>query len=200
MVEELPENPVILEVGSHVGDWIGRMLKARQDVEIYGIEPSPENFKKLKKDYGKVDRLHLFKFFIGAHCFDTMYVHPDSRSHCGLKKVAKHKSDKYEKISVRSMSLGYFFSQREVEFDFIRLDCYGGEYEIFENGLDWLDKVNYIQITFHVKPSPFNKPAYREKRKKIFKVLNKKFEMILGEDIKDDKKHIHQLWRKRASI
>ncbi|MCP3686059.1 MAG: hypothetical protein GY861_25720, partial [bacterium] len=48
-VKILPESPVVIEVGSHVGDGVKYILRRRPNAKIYAIEPCERNYHKLRK-------------------------------------------------------------------------------------------------------------------------------------------------------
>jgi len=179
-------SPVIVEVGAHKGDGVALYFEQCSNPTVYAVEPDPANFKLLVDSFGGAK---LYEYAI-SDSDDTVTVYSNDRRsniYTGGKK----------EDCIPSKTMSTFMYENILEpVDFVRFDCYGAEYKIFDGPLDWLKRVDILLITMHNKESGvFSK--MKSKRKEIVdKLKSYKFEMIFGCPLKGHK-HIHQLWRKK---
>lgn len=198
-IKLLPPKPVIIEVGSHKGDFVKYALHQRPKAIMYAIEPSPKNYASLLKKYPKIS-------YNIALCSKNesllFYELKDSnkkehtRSSSLYQKVGRIKKATSNKIIVVGMTLDAFIKEHKIShIDLIRFDCYGAEYLIFKTKNNFLKITDMILLTMHHTSKIFGK-EYQSQRKEIVKKLSKaKFKKKLGKSIKH-KGHIHQLWKK----
>ena len=57
--------PLIIDVGSHKGEYINNLIKNFKFKKIYAFEPSPKNFDQLKKIFQDKDNIELLNVGIG---------------------------------------------------------------------------------------------------------------------------------------
>jgi FkbM family methyltransferase len=192
-INRLPEEPTVVEAGSHYGQFVLDVYAARPKARIIAIEGSPTNYAKLVKKVPVGANIECINACVGAHSGSTtMYVGTESRAHSYFRSVAKHKGGTLEKDTVRMVTLDEVCPKYKI--DLLRLDCYGGEYEAMRTFVPF-SRVTELLITWHCKPEPFNTPEYAELRACHAETLDKMlFELVYG-SINENGKHMHQVWR-----
>lgn len=190
---ELPQEPMISEVGAHQGDAVLQLFDIRPDANIFAFEADCANYQKLCKNVGKK-----------AYCFNAaitskknisgnlpFYTSKKENRCSTLYEEAMKAKDKkrYVENVVKAISV-----ERCVHnVDFVRFDCYGAEYEIFSGDTEWVKDIPLIMLSLHVKPAPFD--GYEKKRKKIKALLATTHECIWKHG--GNGKHLRTIWRKK---
>ena len=187
----LPAKPVIIEVGAHHGDAILQYLKIRPMSFITAYEPSSE-FGVLLERIGKKAILKPLAVVGNKHGNDDTFYESSSSNRCNtfFKDVMVYKDKHgFGATSVNTVSIREIIDNH---VDFVRFDCYGAEYKIFESEGSWLKLVPLLMVSFHVKPHPFDTITYKIKRKQIYELLNRTHRCIWKAGGKG--KHKIQIW------
>lgn len=139
-------NPVIIDIGSHIGSFSGyiqRMLQGNNPV-VYSIEPAPNNFHYLVENM----RLNSFET---ENCFNVAvgdrngagYIDStkdnDAFTVGGEERLKTPYADKM--IKCEMVTLEKFCDDRHIKtVDLLKIDCEGGEYDIFNHSLEFIKK------------------------------------------------------------
>jgi FkbM family methyltransferase len=182
-VNRLPKEPVIIEIGSHVGDGVKYILKKRPKANVYAIEPSRKSFKKLRKFHK-----NSFNIAISNNIRDAKIVErKNSRRNIVAKMGAR---------VIKQLPLDDFMTLNSISAaDMIRFDCYGAEYRIFHTNNEFLGVTDMIYITMH-KQKVCPKIKVKRERSHIKTCLRGAGFKLIASGGKGAGKHLYQLWRK----
>jgi len=163
-LKNLRQNPVIVDIGANIGDFVVLAGKKLGRSRIYAYEPSPENFRILKKNI-KLNRLQD-----QARLFELAVAKRSGKGKLffGREGAATH-SLQYKSsaaMSVKTISLPEIFKQNKLDFcDFLKMDCEGGEYEIFYNTPQKIfDKIGRIIMEYHSNGDPYKLKEFFERK------------------------------------
>ncbi len=138
-LQDLGENPVILDVGAHIGDFSLFMAHKIPDARILAFEPEPENFALLEENIeanGFEAQVTPLKQAISDKSGEKMRIfrHPDN---LGMHtQFPQDPLDAFDGtfIEVDTVSLEDVFEQNSIDScDLLKMDCEGGEYPILLN-------------------------------------------------------------------
>lgn len=131
-------DPVVFDVGAHVGDYTGLILEAFPAGKVVAFEPSAVHFEKLRDAYGRDDRVQLFNFGLGeSACQRSLYKDSEVS---GLASFAQRRLDHYnikmdivEEVSVKV--LDDVVSDLSISFiDLLKIDVEGFELGVLKGG------------------------------------------------------------------
>lgn len=135
------EGDVVLDIGASVGPFSHSILPKKPE-KLYCVEPSKDLFISLVKN-------------TSSFSVDTpiIYVNKaisddgEAKVFSGNENIYGGNND-YEVISFDNLIQEYNISK----VDFLKLDCEGGEYDIFnDNNIEWIvENVKYIAAEFHL--------------------------------------------------
>lgn len=74
LLEELPDSPVVFDVGAHHGDYAAAVLERRPNATVHCFEPAAETFQVLATRMGDTARLHRVAL---AECAGTRRLYGD---------------------------------------------------------------------------------------------------------------------------
>ena len=139
--ENIGQDNTVIDIGSNIGFFSILASKLCGEGKVYSIEASPLNFKKLKKniEINNIKNIELFNFALGSsNDMRDLGISKESVC-CGL-----YSNDlDVETIKVQGKILNDLIREEQIKkIDFIKVDCEGAEYEIFES----LDNANFEKI------------------------------------------------------
>ena len=155
-------NDIVVDFGASIGPFIKTIIE-KNPKHIYAFEPCVESFLKLQKNI-KENNVTLLNYGI----YDE-----------DLESVINNNIFSFEKNKqtiMKSMSFKSFLEKFNIEkIDFLKTDCEGGEYFIFnDENLEWILKnVKKISGEWHLNEK-FN-PKSKEKFRKFRDTYLKKF-------------------------
>jgi hypothetical protein len=129
---EVEENDIVVDIGATIGEFTYKILE-KKPKHCYVIEPLPIFFDTLK---------------------NNLQGHQVSFTNAAIT------NDKYCKIEwdglnseVNTLTFNDFIKQNRLnKIDFLKVDCEGGEYDIFtEENIEFLKKVPKIACEMHLK-------------------------------------------------
>lgn len=166
------ENDVVVDLGSSVGPF-GYQLKNRNIKKLYCVEPSIQEIESLKINTNGID-VTIGNYAIGDN---------DSEI------ITEIYGEVIEFKNVPSKKFSTFIKDNNIEkIDFLKTDCEGGEYNVFNiENLCWLkENLKYCSGEFHLDTLE-QKQKFREFRDVFLRVFdNHKVEAVCGTDIKWD--------------
>ena len=131
------EEDIVVDIGASVGPFIYSILD-KKPKHCYVVEPIDDQFDTLKSN---------------------LQGHPVSFSKLAITDKSKITIDWAEKISnPRCQTFKDFLDENNLKkIYFLKIDCEGGEYNIFEENVDFLTNVPKIVCEFHLwKNTEFN--------------------------------------------
>jgi FkbM family methyltransferase len=160
---------VVADIGANIGYYA--LMEARivgKDGLVYAIEPSPSNFRNLKKNIGMNDygNLQAFELAIGDKKRKArMYM----SSHSNLNSLVVQKNKKIERsIDIQLQTLDGFLKGR-ARPTFLRMDVEGYEYNIIKGSKELLGSKNRLVIFMEIHPHIMS----RDKTGDLLKALKK---------------------------
>jgi FkbM family methyltransferase len=185
------ENPLILEIGSHVGGDTKLFLQTFKDVVIYCFEPDPRciaQFKNNIKDsrcvliemaLSNIDGKTLLN--LSGGCNPEMPRKGEWDASSSIKKAVSH-SQAYpwltfeSSIEVRTIKLDTWVTQNNIQYiDFIWSDIQGAERDLIEGAINALKITKYLFMEYG-EISPYPEAMTRDQTISVMKRHN--FEII----------------------
>jgi FkbM family methyltransferase len=168
---EVSEGDTVVDVGASIGPFTYSIL-SKNPKQIFCIEPSPKEHKTLIKNVSR-DNVKIIKKGITKNDGDIIQTHVFG----GVEEELK------------GISFNTFLVENNIDkIDFLKTDCEGGEYDIFNiDNLCWLKKnLKFAVGEWHIN-STDNKKKFREFRDVFLRVFpNHYVYSVDGVDIKWD--------------
>lgn len=145
-IVDVEEGDIVMDIGFNYGIFsLGSLNKKVK--KIYGFEPNKNIFEKLK-DYPVGDVVELYDYAVSdKNEIITFYEGKNTLASSLIQGVEDFK-DSYD---VKSINLYNFILDKDItQIDFLKVDCEGSEYEIFECIPDeYFRKIKKIHVEFH---------------------------------------------------
>jgi FkbM family methyltransferase len=155
----IPPRSTVIDIGANVGVFSVFAALECPTARVLSFEPSSENFKHLKRNIRQNRLLRITPYHLavgGRSGVRTLHLHNSDAMHTllpdYLKDVAHLQSQigsRKEKVKV--ISLAEIFKKHKIEkCDFLKVDCEGGEYEIFEKApKSVFSKIHRLSLEYH---------------------------------------------------
>lgn len=141
---DLPQEPIIFDIGGYKGDWVQIAMDNYENPTIYVFEPIDEYFNIIKERWSKYENVKVFNFGLSEK---TMYseisVNGDSSS-------VHLDSQKKQTIKLKDIR-EFFFDEGIFKVDLAKVNIEGEEYRLLEY-LKSTPELNIIEnylIQFH---------------------------------------------------
>ena len=206
LYKKLSQNDTVIDVGAYIGK---TALKICNQIngdprKFYLIEACPKNFALLKKNCPNFNKFNIaisdadgsLTFHVGNHSD----LQGSSQSNSIYKEFIKSKAwnKSPEEFVVKSMTMDSFVKVHNIgKIGLLKVNCEGGEYKIFKNTPNILNKVDYLYLQLHKKSPVFLTEEMDIKRKEIIADISKNFDIII-DDMKQAKGHLHILFKSRG--
>lgn len=139
------ENPIVIDIGANVGFFSFYVLSKHPKAKVFAFEPFPPNFE-------------LLQHYAAQHAqFDFHPIQMAVASQTGVLSFRYDASDPYstsagvdrdeykELMEVPATTLTQFVEDNQIkQIDWLKIDCEGAEYQIFESLPD--EVLNLVQI------------------------------------------------------
>ena len=155
---------VLLDVGSHKGEYISSLKKNFLIENIYGFEPNPDIFKILKKKFSSLN-IKLYNFGISKKKGNISFnknMETSSSSINDLNLNSKYYKKKFillnffkvkevtTKIYIKVERLDNFLSYHKIDFvDLLKVDTEGYELNVIESLGSHISKIKIIHFEHH---------------------------------------------------
>jgi len=138
-------NGVVLDIGAHIGCFSVYASIKNPSAKIFAYEPDARNFSLLKENL-KANRIQNVvcknMAVAGSDGVRELNVSDDSHNHSFVKKGKSV-------VSVNAVAFGRILGKFE-QVDFVKMDCEGAEYEIFDScSYEDLKKIKAFYIEYH---------------------------------------------------
>jgi FkbM family methyltransferase len=191
---------IIFDIGAHHGESINFFLENFKIKKIYSFEPSPINYRILKKNYllfknkfknssiiienlgisDEVKRKTL-KQFLDSSSSTLNQINTFSIYYKKKNKILYGKEDKnfYTRINIKTITLFDYIKRNRINrIDFLKIDTEGYEYKVLLGLKKYISKVRLIMFEHHyddmiIKNYNFSEISsllVKNKFKKIFKL------------------------------
>jgi len=147
----LPEEPVIVEAGAHVGLDTIDMAKTFPKAKIFAFEPVPEVFEQLKKNTSKYknvtcvqlglsDKEGISEIFVSSGASDGSSSLLKPKEHLKLHPEVKFD----DSLKIKTVTLDSWAKKNKLKIDFLWLDLQGMEYKVLKKSEKTLSSVKAI--------------------------------------------------------
>jgi 2-O-methyltransferase len=166
----LPENPVILEAGAHIGTDTLEMAKLWQDATIHAFEPVPDLFQFLSKNTEGVSNIHIYPLAL-SDVSGALDIHISSGNSNGSSSILAPKKHLEvhpdvlfkEKIRVKTTTIDDWARHNQIQkIDMLWLDLQGYELPVLTKSLSILRGVKVIYTEVNLIENYENNATYAE--------------------------------------
>ncbi|MGH9031121.1 MAG: FkbM family methyltransferase [Acidimicrobiia bacterium] len=147
----LPPDPIVVDVGGYIGDFALYATKYLGARRVVAYEPTDENFAMLEHNValnGYGDRITAVREAVGDS--DEIVLNVEKLDGDEVH-VSPYWYPEAEQRVIPSVSLAELFDTHHLDsVDLLKVDCEGGEYDIFASTPDTvLDRVENIAFEYH---------------------------------------------------
>ncbi len=201
----LNEISVLIDVGSHKGEYILNILNNFKVNKIYAFEPTPNIFFILKKKLSKHKNINFYNYGVGENSGREILNFNMESSSTSINKLninSKYYKKKYfflnplknkevtKPIEINIVNLKNFFIDNKIQkVNLLKIDTEGYEYKVLKGLGNEINKIDYIHLEHHFddmiiknyKLSDMHSYLLLNNFEKIFKVkmkFRKSFEYI----------------------
>ncbi len=142
---DVEEGDVIFDIGFNYG--IFSLSVVDKSSKIYGFEPNIEIYNKVKDIYPEQDKVKLFNFAVSDENKKVIFYSTEDT----VCSTITEKLDNSKQYEVQCINIYDFILENNIEkIDFLKIDCEGEEYKIFESiPDDFFLKIRKIILEFH---------------------------------------------------
>jgi|LakMenE18May11ns_1017448.scaffolds.fasta_scaffold9958636_10 FkbM family methyltransferase len=145
-IVDVEEGDVVVDIGFNHGIFsLGAIMKKAS--KIYGFEPNKNIFEKLK-DYPRKDIVKVFNLAVSDKNETLTFYEGDNTLGSSIYDSVVDYKESYQ---VQCVNFYDFIKSQGIEkIDFLKIDCEGTEYEVFESIPDVFFKtIKKIHVEFH---------------------------------------------------
>ena len=145
--------PVVIDIGSSVGNTVARVLRICPDATVFAFEPLPELFSQLQGRFRDNRRVNLYTCGVGASS-GRMQMHIASRrqsssflsvTDLGLQAVPFAREEGVLEIEIVALDEWYNdLKEPPVTFDLIKVDVQGFEKYVIAGGQSVFQKTTFV--------------------------------------------------------
>lgn len=141
----LPQKPVIINIGAHIGTFDLFVKQKYKKAQIYSFEPNPSNFLLLNKNI-KINKLQ------NIYTFNTGVSSKDGKCKLFFEDSNPNEGNIYSgnnPIEINTLTLASILKKNKLKkVDLLKIDCEGCEYDILKN-LTKKIPIQYMAIEYH---------------------------------------------------
>lgn len=146
---KIEKGDTVVDIGAHVGIFSTYAAEQSQTGKIFSFEPFVENYKRLQfhKKVNNKDQIVPFNYGISGDA-GTKVLYINSKN-SGGNSLFKGENKK-EKVEIETLTLNEFCVNQKIKtIDFLKVDCEGAEYDIFNQDHSFLKGVKKIIMESH---------------------------------------------------
>ena len=149
---------IMIDVGSHQGEFIARFLNFKKIKKFYCFEPNKILFKKLYKQYKNNKKISLYstalgdnksvkKLFLSNLTYNsTMSTFNKKSNYLKFKNLLIKDQNNFRYLNVNQNTFNNFFKYKNIKKSFLKLDVEGYEYNVLIGANKKIKEVKYILI------------------------------------------------------
>ena len=149
---------IMIDVGSHQGEFITRFLNFKKIKRFYCFEPNKILFKKLYKQYKNNKKISLYstalgdnksvkKLFLSNLTYNsTMSSFNKKSNYLKFKNLLIKDQNNFRYLNVNQNTFNNFFKYKNIKKSFLKLDVEGYEYNVLIGANKKIKEVKYILI------------------------------------------------------
>lgn len=167
-------NPLILDIGSHIGISLLYFKSKYPDSIILSFEPNPISFEILNENIannGLKDITSVNKAISSSDCVKTLYIdntNENWNSNSSLLEKSWSGRENSKPINVSCTRLDTYIKDIET-IDMLKIDTEGTELDILNSHKNILNRVENISVEYH--------PNKRNRIDKLIAILNPHFQL-----------------------
>lgn len=144
---DVEKGDVVIDIGFNFGVFCLRALNNGAS-KIYGFEPNIDVYKIGKQVYADITKVEIFNFAVGKKNEKVVFMQGKSSL---ISSTYGAVSDYEYSYEIDSINLPDFLFFRQIDkIDFLKIDCEGSEYDIFESIPDHIfSKIKKVHVEFH---------------------------------------------------
>lgn len=140
----LPKKPIIVDVGANIGQFLFAIKSFVPLASVYSIEPDPEIFEILKKNFSNLSHVTLYNFALGAKNSRSTFYKSRQFSEWSSLILPDKKKD-FVPISV-AVKVGDNQLAKLKAIDLLKIDVEGAEFDVLQGLKKSLKKTKYVLI------------------------------------------------------
>ena len=149
---------VMIDVGSHQGEFISRFLYHKKIKFFFCFEPNKILFKKLQNKYKLNKRIKLFDYALGENSSNkklflsnlsynsTMSSFNKRSNYLKIKNLILKDKENQKFITIKQKTFDQIFKRRNIKKSFLKIDVEGYEYNVLKGASKKIKDAKYILI------------------------------------------------------
>jgi len=150
---QIEDNWIVMDIGAGLGDFTISVAREHPTTQVFAYEPFMDSFNLLQENIAlnQVANVQVFPYAVGARSgmmsLDT--TTGVAVQHSTVETV--NTTGASTTIQVSGISLDDVFKEQRLSHcDFLKVDCEGGEYDIFFHASrETLNKIDHICLEYH---------------------------------------------------
>lgn len=146
--KQLPNNPVMFDVGANQGQYTSLLFSEIPEALIYSFEPSLSAFNKLNQKLGDHRNIHFYNLGL-SDVKGVKKLYASKEASVQSTFISKNQSLFVEDVSVTTIDL--FCEENDIEhIHFLKIDVEGFEFQVLSGAKRLLNqkKIDFIQFEF----------------------------------------------------
>lgn len=144
-IKELPVPRVIIDCGANIGLAALYFQYRYPSALIYCLEPEHSNYKLLQKNVAPYKNIKIYENAIW-HRTEKLFLDLNNQNDSFTTTEINNDTA----VAVEAVSLNDFLSRNQIDkVDLLKIDIEGAELPLFQQNIDWIDKVQIIIVEIH---------------------------------------------------
>ncbi len=143
------KDDVVVDIGANLGFFsYYSLIKGAK--KVYSFEPSYEQYKAIKDNFGDIDRLIIENLAVTSDGNPLNLYQHKYLSVLSITSEDKTNDDNYIIKECNSVNLEEYCNTNNININFLKVDCEGAEYDIFNSLSDeFLKSIDKIAMECH---------------------------------------------------
>lgn len=140
VVSQLPQKPVIIDIGANAVFFDVLILSKVKDAKIFAYEPIPRNIQQIKTtleaNAAIKNNVNIYQLAVTGRASDKidLFIESEDENSVIASIFSDFNKSNANKISVDTITLTDIILKNDLaEIDILKVDCEGSEYDIFYN-------------------------------------------------------------------
>lgn len=143
---------IVFDAGACKGEWSQYVMnKSKFPLQIFMFEPSPVNYKYLKKKFSDKNNVHIYDYALSNSNVTAPFYFESKLS--GSNALYYHPQNKgFKQTRVRCVKLDDFIKRKKIQkIDFLKMDIEGAEVPAIQGCIEVLQKgkIEFLQIEYN---------------------------------------------------
>jgi len=143
---------IVFDAGAFKGEWSQYVMnKSKSSLQIFMFEPSPANYKYLRKKFPDKSNVHLYNYALSNSNITSPFYFESDLS--GSNALYDHpQNEDFEQTEVKCVKLDDFIKRKKIQkIDFLKMDIEGAEVPAIQGCIETLQKgkIKFLQIEYN---------------------------------------------------